>query len=116
MSLLENAYEDFTILNKSVVDDGYGGVVTQWSDGAVVKGAMVFDNSAQMKTAQAAGYKAAYTLTVKKHIELDFHTVLRRESDGVIFRLVSNSDDKKTPDSAYLNMRQYSVEEFKLNE
>ena len=116
MSLLENAYEDFTILNKSVVDDGYGGVTTTWADGAVIKGAMAFDNSAQMKTAMAAGAKAAYTLTVKKHIELDFHTVLRRESDGVIFRLVSNSDDKKTPESAGLNMRQYSAEEFNLNE
>lgn len=116
MSLLENAYEDFTVLNKSVVDDGYGGVVTEWSDGATIKGAMVFDNSAQMKTAMAAGYRSAYTLTVKKHIELDFHTVIRRESDGVIFRLTSNSDDKKTPDSAALNMRQYSAEEFVLNE
>lgn len=116
MSLLEEAYEDFTILNKSIVDDGYGGVIAEWTPGAVIKGAIVFDNSAQMKTAQAAGYKAAYTLTVKKHIELDFHTVIRRESDGIIFRLVSNSDDKKTPDSAYLNMRQYSVEEWSINE
>ena len=116
MSLLENAYEDFTILNKSIIDDGYGGVTTTWTDGATIQGAMVFDNSAQMKTAMAAGYKAAYTLTVKKHIELDFHTVIRRESDGVIFRLVSNSDDKKTPESAGLNMRQYSAEEFTLNE
>ena len=114
MSLLENAYEDFVILNKSVVDDGYGGVITKWVDGATIKGAIVFDNSAQMKTAQAAGYHAAYTLTVKKHIELDFHTVLRRVSDGVIFRLVSNSDDKKTPDSAFLDMRQYSAEEWTL--
>jgi len=116
MSLLENAYEDFTILNKSIVDDGYGGVVTVWTDGAVIQGAMVFDNSAQMKTALAAGYSAAYTLTVKKDIELDFHTVLRRESDGVVFRLKSNSDDKKTPKGAGLNMRQYSAEEWKLPE
>lgn len=116
MSLLENAYEDFTILNKSIVDDGLGGVTTTWTDGPSIKGALVFDNSAQMKTAQAAGYKAAYTLTVKKHIELDYHTVIRRESDGLLFRLVSNSDDKKTPDSAMLNMRQYSAEEWKVDE
>lgn len=116
MSLLENAYEDFTILNKSVIDDGYGGVITTWTDGATIKGAMVYESSAQMKVAQALGYTAAYTLTVKKHIQLDFHTVLRRESDGAIFRLTSNSDDKKTPDSAALDMRQYSAEEWKLNE
>lgn len=116
MSLLEDAYEDFTIINKSIVDDGYGGVETVWTDGATIKGTMVFDNSAQMKTAMAAGYKAAYTLTVKKHINLDFHTVLRRESDGVVFRLVSNSDDKKTPNTAGLDMRQYSAEEWVLSD
>ena len=114
MSLLENAYEGFTILNKSIVDDGYGGIATVWTDGATIQGAMVFDNSAQMKTAMAAGYKAAYTLTVKKDIELDFHAVIRRESDGAVFRLVSNSDDKKTPKGAGLNMRQYSAEEWTL--
>lgn len=114
MSLLEEAYEDFTVINKSVVDDGYGGTVVVWNDGATIKGAMVFDNSSQMKVAQAMGVTAAYTLTVKKSVELDFHTVLRRESDKKIFRLVSNSDDKKTPESAALDMRQYSAEEWKL--
>ena len=51
MSLLEEAYEDFTILNKAVVDDGYGGVTTNWTDGAKIKGAIVCESSAQMKTA-----------------------------------------------------------------
>ena len=114
MSLLENAYEDFTIVNKSIVDDGYGGTTTAWTDGATIKGAMVFDGSTQMKIAQAMGVIAAYTFTVKKSIELDYHTVLRRESDKKIFRLTSNSDDKKTPEEANLNMRQYSAEEWKL--
>lgn len=116
MSLLENAYEDFTVINKAVVDDGYGGITVTWTDGAKIKGAMVFDNSAQMKMAMAAGSKSAYTLTVKRDILLDYHTVLRRESDKVIFRLTSNSDDKKTPPTAGLDMRQYSAEEYKLTD
>lgn len=114
MSLLESAYEDFTILNKSIVDDGYGGVTTEWTDGATIQGAMVFDNSTQMKIAQAMGVTAVYTLTVKKSVVLDYHTVLRRESDKKIFRLTSDSDDKKTPEEAALNMRQYSAEEWQL--
>lgn len=113
MSLLEEAYEDFTIINKAVVDDGYGGTATVWTDGATIKGAMVYDNSTQMKVAQAMGVTASYTLTVKKSLELDYHTVLRRESDKKIFRLTTNSDDNKTPVSAGLDMRQYSAEEFK---
>lgn len=114
MSLLESAYENFTILNKSIVDDGYGGVTTEWSDGATIQGAMVFDNSTQMKIAQSMGVTSSYTLTVKKSIVLDYHTVLRRESDKKIFRLTSDSDDKKTPKEASLNMRQYSAEEWQL--
>ena len=114
MSLLEEAYEDFTIINKAIVDDGYGGTTTAWTDGAKIKGAIIFDGSTQMKIAQAMGVTGTYTLTVKKNIELDYHTILRRERDKKIFRLTSNSDDKKTPESAALNMRQYSAEEWKL--
>ena len=114
MSLLENAYEDFTIINKAIIDDGYGGTTTTGTDGVQIKGAMVFDNSTQMKVAQAMGVTSAYTLTVKKNVELDYHTVLRRESDKRTFRLTSNSDDKKTPEEAHLNMRQYSAEEWTI--
>lgn len=114
MSLLDKAYEDFTIINKSVIDDGYGGTATAWADGVTIKGAMVFNSSNEMKIAQAMGVTSAYTLTVKKNIVLDYHTVLRRESDKKIFRLTSDSDDKKTPEEATLNMRQYSAEEWEL--
>lgn len=115
MSLLENAFESFTILNKIVAEDTYGGTQNAWTDGITIQGAMVFDNSTQMKIAQAAGVTSAYTLTVRKSVVLDYHTVLRRESDKKIFRLTSDSDDKKTPESAMLNMRQYSAEEWKLS-
>ena len=115
MSLLENAFETFTIINKVVVSDGYGGTQVAWTDGAPIQGAIVFYNSTEMKVAQAAGVTSAYTLTVKKTVVLDYHTVIRRESDKKIFRLTSNSDDKKTPESATLNMRQYSAEEWALS-
>lgn len=114
MSLLSKAFESFTIINKAVVDDGYGGTTTVWTDGATISGAMVFDTSAQMRIAQALNSKGAYTFTVKRSTALDYHTVLRRESDKAVFRLTSNSDDKKTPEGAGLDMRQYTAEEFKI--
>lgn len=115
MSLLDDAYENFTIINKSVIDDGYGGTTNAWTDGVTIKGAIVFDSSNQAKIAQAMGVTAVYTLTVKKNVALDYHTVIRRESDKKIFRLTSDSDDKKTPPSAGLDMRQYSAEEWVLS-
>lgn len=114
MSLLDNAYENFTIINFSQVDDGYGGIARTWTDGITIKGAMRYDSSTQMKVAQAMGVTAVYTFVVKKNIALDFHTVLRRESDKKIFRLTNNADDMKTPNTAGLNMREYGAEEWKL--
>lgn len=112
MSLLDEAFESFTIINKTVVDDGYGGVETVWIDGAEIQGAIVYNNSQLQHIAQAIGTTATYTLTVRKNIDLDAFTVIRRESDGKTFRLLTNSDDNKTPKSAGLNMRQYQAEEF----
>lgn len=114
MSLLDESFESFTILNKAIVDDGYGGTQTTWAPGAIIKCAAVLNSSPQMKIAQMMGVTANYTITVRKDIELDYHTVLRRDSDNKIFRITANSDDKKTPPSAGLNMRQYDAEEWKL--
>ena len=114
MSLLDEAFEDFKILNKIRVDDGYGGTKTEWSAGATIKGAMVYNSSNQALVAQALGSTSVYVLTVRKDLELDYHDVLRRESDKKIFRVTANSDENKTPKSAGLNMRQYPCEEWVL--
>lgn len=114
MSLLEDSFEDFTVINKALMPDGYGGTKTVWTDGAPIKAVAIFDSSMQARIAQSMGVTGVYTITVRKNSELDYHTVLRRESDGKIFRLTSDSDDKKTPDNAALNMRQYTAEEWTL--
>lgn len=115
MSLLDEAMEQFTIVDKQTVSDGYGGVTTQWVDGAKINGAVTYDSSAEMKVAQAMGSTSAYTLTVRKNVDLDYHTVVRRDNDGKIFRILANSDEKRTPDSAKLNMLQYPAEEWVLD-
>lgn len=113
VSLLEEAFETLTIINKLDVPDGYGGKETIWMDGAEIRGALVFQNNNLVRVAQALGSNVNYQLIVKKNIDLDFHTVFKK-SDGRTFRVLSNSDDNKTPKSAHLNMRLYDVEEFTL--
>ena len=45
---------------------------------------------------------------------LYYHDVIKRLSDGKIFRITSDGDDKATPKSASLNMRSVSAEEWSL--
>lgn len=114
MSLLSDAMETCVMLNKTSVDDGYGGETTTWTVGASFQAALDFSTSMQARIAQASGVTNLYTVTTRKNKVLEYHDVFRRESDGQVFRVTSDGHDKKTPDSAALNMRQVSAEEWNL--
>ena len=108
MSLLTEAYTDCTLLDKTTAPDGYGGVVTTWTD----KAAIVLDSSINALRAQKEGVTGVYTITTAKNVVLRFHDVLRRDSDGLVLRVTTNGDDAKTPASAGLDMRQVRAEEY----
>lgn len=114
MSLLSEAMENCIILDKRTEADGYGGYKTTWIEGAPFDAAIVLDTSIQARTAQQAGVTALYTVTTTKALNLQYHDVFKRGSDGKIFRVTSDGDDKKTPSSASLNMRQVTAEEWSL--
>ena len=114
MSLLTNAMEPCILLDKSTASDGRGGYITTWTDGAEFAAAITLDSSMQAKIAEAQGVTAVYTVTTTRAINLQYHDVFRRAEDGKIFRVTSDGDDKKTPPTAGLNMRQVSAEEWEI--
>lgn len=116
MSLLQEAMEPCVMLDKSTRPDGYGGYEVTWTDGAEFDSAIVLDTSMQARTAEKMGVTALYTVTTIKAMNLQYHDVFRRVSDSKIFRVTSDGDDKKTPASASLNMRQVTAEEWDLRD
>lgn len=116
MSLLSDAMNTCVILNKQTTADGYGGYVTAWVDGAEFEAAIVLDTSMQARIGEKQGVTALYTVTTTKALNLQYHDVFRRVEDNKVFRVTSDGDDKKTPLSAGLNMRQVSAEEWELVE
>lgn len=114
MSLLDNAMEDVILLEKTRVPDGEGGFITKWSEGAVFKAAVTFDTSMESRIAEKQGVTSRYTVTTRKSAMLEFHDVFRRISDGKIFRVTSDGDDKYSPNSSSLNMRQVTAEEWSI--
>ena len=114
MSLLDEMMETCTMIDRTTRLDGYGGIETVWTDGATFDAAVVLNSSMEARVAAVQGVTALYTVTTRKTINLQYHDVFRRESDKKIFRVTSDGDDKKTPGSASLNMRQVSAEEWEL--
>lgn len=115
MSLLSEAMEKCILLNKSSVPDGYGGRRDIWQESDFdFNAAIVFDTSLEARRAEKEGVTSLYTVTTEKSIKLEYHDVFKRISDNKIFRVTSDGDDKYTPASATLNMRQVTAEEWNL--
>lgn len=113
-SLLSNAMEPCQMLHKTTQNDGYGGEVTAWVEGATFQAAIVFDGSMEARVAQSQGVKSLYTVTTSRNKVLEYHDVFVRESDGKVFRVTSDGDDQYTPKTATLDMRQVTAEEFEV--
>lgn len=114
MSLLDDAFEPFVMLDRVTTEDGYGGIITSWTEGATFQAAATFDSSTQARVAAVQGAYDRYKITTRKAVTLQYYDVVKRLSDNKIFRVTTDGDDVKTPSSAALDMRQVDAEEWKL--
>ena len=114
MSLLSEAMETCQMLDKTKAPDGYGGYINTWTEGVTFNAAITFDTSIQARIADKQGVSSLYVVTTPKNLTLEYHEVFKRLRDGKIFRVTSDGDDKYTPESASLNMRQVTAEEWEL--
>ena len=114
MSLLENAMTDCVFLVKSRTPDGEGGFYVEWKQGAEFKAAIVFISSMEAKIAEKQGVSSLYKVTTAKGVNIGYHEVFKRLSDGKIFRATSDWDDMVTPISASFQYEQVDAEEYKI--
>lgn len=97
MTLIEEGMEQCSIMQKLSTPDGEGGFTTEWVDGAEFRASITFDASMQARIADKQGVTSLYTVTTAKNAKLEYHDVIKRLSDGKIFRITSDGDDKQTP-------------------
>ena len=114
MSLLAEAMTGCVMLDKTTAPDGYGGYIPTWRSGVEFQAAISFDTSIEARVADKQGVSSLYTVTTSRSMMLEYHDVFQRSSDGKIFRVTSDGDDKYTPQSAGLDMRVVTAEEWSL--
>lgn len=114
MSLIENMMSACVFMNENKVDDPEGGYLTEWSEGAHIMVAITNDTSINAKRAEKEGITSTYTLTTSKQNVLKFGDVIKRLSDGKIFRVTSDGSDKLSPEISTLDIAQVSAEKWSL--
>lgn len=115
MSLIDDFKVPCTLLEKRSVPDGEGGRVVSWVDGMSFEAAIVHNTTIQARVAEMEGMASTFTVTTEKGMGLDFHDVFRRETDGDVFRVTSDSQDVKTPDRASFQFAQVTAEKWSLS-
>ena len=113
MSLLDEAMQECVLMNRTTARDSYGGRIDSWAESAFTfSAAFAYNTSVQARVAEQSGIKNMYTVTTLKLVKLNFNEIFKRLSDGKFFKVTSDGADNKTPDSATLDMRQYTAEEY----
>lgn len=114
MSLIDNAMEKSYIMDKITTRDQYGSVKTEWRQGAEIEAAYSFNSSTEARIASQQGVNNRFTILTKKAIILRYPDVVKRARDGKTFRVTSDGDDNRTPETAALDLRAVEAEEWKI--
>jgi hypothetical protein len=101
-------------MEKKQAPDGSGGYNTEWAEGEQFNAAIIRDTSTEARIAEAAGTVELYTITVSRSVNLAYHAVIKRLSDGKTFRITSDNAEKKTPVCTALDIAQSNAEAWRL--
>lgn len=97
MSMITEGMELCMIMTKVRTPDGEGGFITTWTNGPTFMAAITFNGSTLQKIADTQGNHSSYKITAAKTAGLVVHDVVKRVSDGKVFRVTSDSQDMITP-------------------
>ena len=113
--LIDAFKEDCVLMDRRSTTTPIGDIEYTWVEGAAFSAAIVKDTTMEARIAEKQGVTELYTVTVDKTLELDYHDVFKRLSDGAIFRVTSNATDSKTPKVATFNFGQVTAERWVLS-
>lgn len=114
MSLIDECMESAHIIDRTTTSDGYGSVKTTYAEGASIMAAFTYDTSAAARIAGQDGVSDTYHITTKMPTSLSYHDIVKRDSDGQIFRVATSGGDNHTPESSSLGISQVTAQRWEL--
>lgn len=114
MTLIESMMDDCVFLNHIRQDDPYGGYEETWQEGASFPATIIKDSTTEAQIAEKNGINELFTIVTKKSIMLDYHDVIKRKSDGSIFRVTSRAVDSTAPEMSTVRIAKVTAERWEL--
>lgn len=117
MSVLQQAMEDFVVLNKMVIDSAVPGVPsTVYQEGASFRAVARMKTSTEMDIAQQQGAKRVYALYFPPVLDvIEQGVMIRRKRDGLTFRVNATPDTRGTPSFSSIPLKYTTMEVIVLD-
>lgn len=100
MSYYFDAFKEYYVKNKIKHNDGVGGTITEWLNGAVIKMSLDLGDSTEVRQAQAQGLKTVFTATFPIDTIVEYNDYVEDVETGEIYRITGEPKDNKTPPEA----------------
>ena len=113
--LIFDMMERCCYVNRAIVDDPYGSTTEIWTDGAQFDASIIKNSTTEAQIAAQQGINEMFTVVVKKGTNLQNNDVIKRISDGVKFKITSNTLDSAAPGASSVKIAKVSAERWSPN-
>ena len=115
MALIFDMMEACCFMDKTTSDDPYGSTVhTDWHEGASFNATIIKNSTTEAIVAEKQGIDEIFTIVTEKGLMLDYHDVIKRKSDGQIFRITSLQKDSEAPEASTIPIGKVTAEKWVL--
>ena len=98
--LLDAFGKKCVLIEKNRAEDGAGGYITEWVDGAEFLNYQALDTSMEARRAEKEGVTSVYSALVNQNVPIEYGDYFRDAETGLTYRVTSNPEEKTAPRSA----------------
>lgn len=120
MSLISSEMDKCIVIDIKTVPDGFGGLSTEYVNGAEFMAAVVYDGSREMTIAKVDKAVSTYSIYTNKNVGLTDGMIIKRLEDKdrskaeLTLKITSNGSDFQTPRAAGLQLRCVSAKPYEI--
>ena len=102
------------LMNHVRTDDPLGGYTEVWTEGATFDASITKNSSTEATIAERQGVSEIFAVVTKRSFLLNYNDVIKRVSDGAIFRITSNAKDKEAHPASTVQIAMVTAERWEL--
>lgn len=100
------------IIDKVTSDDPYGGARIAYQVGASIDAAIIKNSTTEAIVAEKQGASEIFTIVTNSGSMLDYHSIIRRDSDKAYFLVTSRETDSEAPAQSTIQISKVNAERW----